>query len=301
ELQERYLHPMASGEEIWCQLFTEPGAGSDLAGIVTRAERDGDDWIVNGQKIWTSFAHLADFAILLARTDPEVPKHQGLTYFVLDMKAPGVEVRPIRLVSGESGLNEVFLTNVRVPDSHRVGPEGQGWKVALTTLMNERLAVGTGYPTHFEDVMELACNLHDEDGPLIERGDIRDRLADWFVRANALKYTGFRLFSSLSRGESPGPEASLGKLVLGRGRQEMGWLALEMLDASGVILDSENAPLAAALQEAYFASIGDRIAGGTEEIMLNIIGERVLGLPPEIRVDKDVPFNQRHEHRSPES
>lgn len=291
-LQERFLGPMSSGEDIWCQLFSEPGAGSDLAGIRTRAVRDGSEWVVNGQKVWTSYAHLADFGILLTRTDPSAPKHQGLTYFLLDMKSPGVKVRPIRMLSGESDFNEVFLENVRIPDEYRVGDEGMGWRVALTTLMNERLSVGTAYPSYFDEYLELACETRNEDGPLADQADIQDHLADWFIQSNGLKYTGFRMISALSRGETPGPESSVSKLVMGRGMQEMARRAIDMLDQAGLVVDRNQAPLTATLQRLYFHAIGGRIAGGTDEILLNILGERVLGLPAEPRIDKELPFNQ---------
>ena len=291
----RYLRPMARGDEIWCQLFSEPAAGSDLAGVRTRARRDGEDWVVNGQKIWASYAHVADYAILVLRTDPAVPKHRGLTYFVLDMHAPGVEVRPIRQASGESDFNEVFLTDVRIPDANRLGAVGEGWRVALTTLMNERLSVGTAFPTNFDDMLALASELEGEEGKLIEDGAVRERLADWFIQANGLKYAGFRMLSALSAlsaGKAPGAEASMTKLVLGRGRQALASLALDLQDMAGIVTDEALAPQAALFQKVFFRSIGNRLEGGTDEILLNIIGERVLGLPPDVRVDKDVPFDE---------
>ena len=292
ELKKRYIGPMIRGDEVWCQLFTEPAAGSDLAGIRTKAVRDGDDWIINGQKTWTSYAHLADYGILVTRTDPIVPKHKGLTYFIIDMKASGVETRPIKMVSGESDFNEVFFTDVRIPDNYRIGEIGQGWSVALTTLMNERLSVGTSVPTHFDDILNLASTLEDDRGPLIEHAAIRDKIADWFIKSNGLKYTAFRMISALSLGQTPGPEASITKRVLGRGRQELASLALDMQDLAGILVVEDEASLATSFQKIFFSSIGDRVAGGTDEIMLNIIGERVLGLPPDIRVDKDIPFNE---------
>lgn len=292
EQKARYLKPMARGDEIWCQLFSEPAAGSDLAGVRTRAVKDGDDWVVNGQKIWTSFAHVADFAILVLRTDPTVPKHQGLTYFILDMKSPGIEVRPIKQVSGESDFNEVFFTDVRIPDANRLGDVGDGWKVSLTTLLNERLSVGAAFPSNFDDILGLVSEMEGGDGRLIEDGGVRDRLADWFIKSNGLKYTGFRLISALSHGKVPGAEASLTKLVLGRGRQELASFALDLQDMAGIVTDEEMAPLEAMFQKSFLRSIGNRLEGGTDEILLNIIGERVLGLPPDVRVDKDVPFNE---------
>lgn len=290
--RERYLPPIASGEEIWCQLFSEPAAGSDLAGIRSRAVQDGDEWVVNGQKIWTSFAHVSDYAIVVVRTDPELPKHEGLTYFILDMNQPGVEVRPIRQVSGDSDFNEVFLTDARIPDANRLGEVGEGWKVAITTLMNERLSVGAAFPSNFDDALELAGALEDERGPLIEDSAVLDRLADWYVKSSGLKYTGLRMVSALSRGKMPGPEASMTKLVLGRGRQDIASFALDLEDMGGIVTDPEHAPLRASFQKVFFRSIGNRLEGGTDEILLNIIGERVLGLPPDVRVDKGVPFRK---------
>jgi len=292
EQKARYLKPMARGDEIWCQLFSEPAAGSDLAGVRTRAVKDGDEWVVNGQKIWTSFAHVADFAILVLRTDPTVPKHQGLTYFILDMKSPGIEVRPIKQVSGESDFNEVFLTDVRIPDANRLGEVGEGWKVSMTTLLNERLSVGAAFPSNFDDILEMANQMEGVDGALIEDGAVRDRLADWFVKSNGLEYTGYRMISALSSGKTPGAEASMTKLVLGRGRQDIASFAMDLQDMAGIVTDSEQAPLNAVFQRSFFRSIGNRVEGGTDEILLNIIGERVLGLPPDVRVDKDVPFNE---------
>ncbi len=289
-LKERYLRPMVMGDEIWCQLFSEPTAGSDLAGIKTRAVRDGDDWIVNGQKLWTSYAHLADYGILVTRTDSSAPKHQGLTYFLLDMKSPGVEVRPIKMASGDVGFNEVFLTDVRIPDDHRVGPVGGGWKVVLTTLMNERLSVGISFLTHFDELFELASNLFDDSGP--ENRAVRDEIAEWFVKSNGLMYTGYRMMTALSHGKTPGPEASITKLVLARGRQQLASFVLDLQDQAGILTDGSGANAPVNFQKLFFTAIGERVAGGTDEILLNIIGERVLGLPPDLRIDKDVPFDE---------
>lgn len=180
ESKQRHIPKMASGEEIWCQLFSEPASGSDLAGLRTKAEKDGDDWVINGQKIWTSGAHYADYGILITRTDPSVPKHQGLTMFYLDMRLPGIEIRPIKQVSGRSDFNEVFFTDVRIPDSQRLGEVGEGWRVSLTTLMNERLAVGGGFPTNFEEMFDMTRELEGDDGPAIADADVRERLADWW-------------------------------------------------------------------------------------------------------------------------
>lgn len=288
----RHISKIASGEEIWCQLFSEPASGSDLAGLRTKAEKDGDDWVINGQKIWTSGAHYSDFGILITRTDSTVPKHKGLTMFYLDMRSPGIEVRPIKQVSGQSQFNEVYFTDVRIPDSQRLGEVGNGWRVSLTTLMNERLAVGGGFPTNFEDMFELARNLEGDMGPAIAEGDVREKLADWYVRSAGLRNTQNRMMSALSRGEAPGPEASISKLVLGINRQDMASTMLDIQDSYGILVGDELAVNGGQFQEIFFRAVAHRIEGGTDEILRNIIAERVLGLPPDIRVDKDVPFNE---------
>jgi alkylation response protein AidB-like acyl-CoA dehydrogenase len=289
---ERYVLPAIRGEEIWCQLFSEPSAGSDLAGLRTRAGRDGRDWVVNGQKIWTSGAHFADYGILVTRSDPNARKHDGLTFFFLDMKSPGVEVRPIKQISGTSNFNEVFFTDVRIPDAQRLGEVGAGWKVSLTTLMNERLAVGDAPGPDFEDIFALARTLTLEDRPAIENPAVRERLADWYVKTQGLKYTKFRTLTALSRGQTPGPEASITKVVSANKLQEIASFGLDLLGMAGTVMDADLAPMNAWFQEALLYSPGLRIAGGSDEILRNIIAERVLGLPPDVRVDKDLPFNR---------
>src|ERR1700746_3281470 len=291
EQKRRYLPKLASGENIWCQLFSEPAGGSDVAGLRTRAEKRGGDWIVNGQKIWTSGAHYSDYGILLTRTDPNVPKHKGLTMFFLDMKTPGVEVRPIKQASGQSDFNEVYFTDVKIPDSQRLGNAGDGWNVSLTTLMNERMSIGAGVSTGFPEIFEFCSSLMLEDGPAIEDRAVRSKLANWAVKASGLKYTSFRAISALSRGERPGPENSIGKLVAGSMVQDVAMYALDLQGAAGV-LSGEQAELAGKFQAMLLRARGTRVEGGTDEIMRNIIAERVLGLPGDIRVDKDVPFNQ---------
>ena len=286
------LPKLASGEEIWCQLFSEPAGGSDLAGLRTRAERDGDDWIINGQKIWTSGAHYSDYGLLITRTDPNVPKHQGLTMFFLDMKSPGVEVKPIKQASGESEFNEVYFTNVRIPDSQRLGGVGDGWNVSLTTLMNERMSIGARVATGFPEMFDFCSNLMLDDGPAIDDPAVRSKLATWAVRTSGLKYTSYRTMSALSKGERPGPENSIGKLVAGSTLQEIAMLALELQGAAGVVTDPKTAEAAGEFQAMLLRSPSARIAGGTDEILRNIIAERVLGLPGDIRVDKNVPFNK---------
>jgi alkylation response protein AidB-like acyl-CoA dehydrogenase len=286
------LPKLASGEEIWCQLFSEPAGGSDLAGLRTRAERDGNDWIINGQKIWTSGAHYSDYGLLITRTDPNVPKHQGLTMFFLDMKSPGVEVKPIKQASGESEFNEVYFTNVRIPDHQRLGQVNEGWSVSLTTLMNERMSIGARVATGFPEMFDFCSNLMLEDGPAIEDRAVRSKLATWAVRTSGLKYTSYRTMSSLSKGERPGPENSIGKLVAGSTLQEIATYALELQGAAGVVTDTETSEAAGEFQAMLLRSPSARIAGGSDEILRNIIAERVLGLPGDIRVDKNVPFNK---------
>jgi alkylation response protein AidB-like acyl-CoA dehydrogenase len=286
------LPKLASGEEIWCQLFSEPAGGSDLAGLRTRAERDGDDWIINGQKIWTSGAHYSDYGLLIARTDPNVPKHQGLTMFFLNMKSPGIEVKPIKQSNGDSGFNEVFFTNMRIPDSQRLGGVGDGWNVSLTTLMNERMSIGARVATGFPEMFEFCSNLMLEDGSAIDDPVVRSKLATWAVRTSGLKYTSYRTMSALSKGERPGPENSIGKLVAGSTLQEIATFAVELQGAAGVVSDPEAAEAAGEFQAMLLRSPSARIAGGTDEILRNIIAERVLGLPGDIRVDKHVPFNK---------
>jgi alkylation response protein AidB-like acyl-CoA dehydrogenase len=292
DVKKRYLPPLAAGEDIWCQLFSEPSAGSDVAGLRTRAEKDGSDWIVNGQKIWTSGAHYSDYGLLITRTDPNVPKHQGLTMFFLDMKSPGVEVRPIKQASGASDFNEVYFTNVRIPDKQRLGNVGEGWNVALTTLMNERYAIGAGVSTGFPEIFDYCNSLMTEDGPAIDDPAVRSKLATWAVRTSGLKYTTYRTISALSRGERPGPENSIGKLVAGSTLQEIATFALDLQGAAGVLVDQDQEEMAGQFQKMVLSSPSSRIAGGTDEVMRNIIAERVLGLPGDIRVDKDVPFNK---------
>jgi acyl-CoA dehydrogenase len=293
EQKRRYLPPLASGEEIWCQLFSEPASGSDLAGLRTRAEKDGDHWIINGQKIWTSGAHYSDYGILITRTDPTVPKHEGLTMFFIDMKSPGIEIRPIKQANGQSSFNEVFFTDLRIPDAQRLGRVGEGWKVSLTTLMNERLSIGANMPTGFPELFELCCRLETAEGQLaVDDRAVRSKLATWAVRTSGLRYTAFRSISALSKGETPGPENSIGKLVAGSTMQEIAMFALDLEGEAGALTDPELAAASARFQAMLLRSPATRIEGGTDEILRNIIAERVLGLPADIRADKGIPFNQ---------
>jgi alkylation response protein AidB-like acyl-CoA dehydrogenase len=290
--KRRYLPRLASGEEIWCQLFSEPAGGSDVAGLRTRAEKKGDEWIINGQKIWTSGAHYSDYGILITRTDPNVPKHKGLTMFYISMKSPGVEVKPIKQANGLQEFNEVFFTDLRVPDSQRLGAVGDGWNVSLTTLMNERMSIGARLATGFSEIFEFCNNLMLEDGPAIDDRATRSKLANWAVKNSGLKYTSYRAVSALSKGDRPGPENSIGKLVAGSMLQDIATYAMDLQGAAGALNDPQIAEAAGQFQQMLLSSPSMRIAGGTDEILRNIIAERVLALPGDIRVDKDVPFNK---------
>jgi alkylation response protein AidB-like acyl-CoA dehydrogenase len=293
ETKATYVPRLASGEDIWCQLFSEPAGGSDLAALRTRGVKDGDEWVVNGQKIWTSGAHYSDYGILVLRTDPNVPKHKGLTYFWLDMKSPGIEIKPIKQISGDANFNEVYFTDVRIPDSQRLGEVGQGWQVALTTLMNERASIGAGgVNVGFDSVFKLAQKVTIGDKPAIQNDEVRAKLADWYCQEAGLRYTAYRTLSALSRGATPGPENSIGKLVGAPKTQDMASFAIDLLEQSGAIWDEEMSAEAGLYQGTYMSIPGLRIAGGTDEIMANIIAERVLGLPQDPRVDKGIPFNE---------
>ena len=293
EDKARFLPPLASGEEVWCQLFSEPAGGSDLAALRTRTEPDGDSWVINGQKIWTSGAHYSDYGVIVVRTDPTVPKHKGLSYFYVDMKAPGVEIKPIKQLTGDSDFNEVYFTDVRVSDSQRLGEVGQGWQVSLTTLMNERAAIGGGFgQMDVSLAMSVAEEVEIDGRPALEDSAVRARIANWYVQEAGLKYTGYRSLTALSRGALPGPENSIGKLVGAPKMQAMSSYLMDLLGASGAIADESLAAKAGIIQRAYMGAPGLRIAGGTDEIMANIIAERVLGLPQEPRLDKGIPFNE---------
>jgi alkylation response protein AidB-like acyl-CoA dehydrogenase len=298
EQQRRWLRPLWTGEEIWCQLFSEPGAGSDLAGLATRALRaEGDQpgWVVTGQKVWTSSAHLAKRALLVARTDPDVPKHQGLTYFACDMTVPGVEVRPLRQATGEAEFNEVFLTDVAIPDSDRIGEVGEGWKVATTTLMNERVSIGGGAAPR-EGGMIASAAAAWRANPEPRTPGLHDRLLRLWADAEVARLAGARLRQQLAAGQ-PGPEGSAAKIVFARLNQEISEFEVELAGAEGLRYDdwTMRRPETVSFygRDAgyrYLRARGNSIEGGTSEILRNIIAERVLGLPPEIRVDKGVPW-----------
>ena len=293
EDKARYLPGLGSGEHVWCQLFSEPAGGSDLAALRMRAEPNGDDWILNGQKIWTSGAHYSDYGLVVVRTDPSVPKHQGLTMFFLDMKSPGIEIKPIKQLNGESDFNEVYFTDVHVPDAQRLGAVGQGWHVALTTLMNERMAIGAGSQgADVQFALDLAAKVYIDGRPAIEDSTVRARIANFHVQEAGLKFSGYRALTALSRGELPGPENSIGKLVGAPKLQALSSFCMDLLEQSGAIWDAELSPHAGMAQVSYLSAPGLRIAGGTDEILANIIAERVLGLPQEPRMDKGMPFSE---------
>ncbi|MFD9791058.1 acyl-CoA dehydrogenase family protein [Streptomyces sp. NPDC059070] len=292
EQKRRFLRPLWTGEEVWCQLFSEPGAGSDLAALGTRAVRDGDGWRVDGQKVWTSSAHLARWAILIARTDPDLPKHQGITYFVCDMTDPGVEVRPLRQITGEAEFNEVFLTGVRIPDAHRLGAVGEGWQVARTTLMNERVSIG-GMRRPREGGMIAPVAEVWRERPELRTHDLHQRLLTLWVEAEVARLTGERLRQQLAAGR-PGPEGSGMKLSFARLNQEISGLEVELLGEEGLLYSDWTMRRPELVDFTgrdagyrYLRSKGNSIEGGTSEVLLNIVAERVLGLPAEPRSDKD--------------
>ena len=285
--KRRFVPPLLRGEEIWCQLFSEPGAGSDLAGLTTRADRDGDEWVVNGQKVWNSFAHLSDWGILLARTNWDVPKHRGITYFLVDMRSPGIEVRPLRQITGAAHFNETFLTDVRIPDANRVGEVDGGWGVTLTTLMNERTLIGGGLGgVGFGDFLDLArrfdrtCDLA-----------VRQRLAGCYTRAQILVWMGQRAQAAAKAGRATGSEGSLLKLAITEHVIRNGDLALALEGPAGMLAGAD-APETGFWQQQFLGQWGVRLGGGTEQIQRNVIGERVLGLPAEARLDKTLPFRE---------
>jgi alkylation response protein AidB-like acyl-CoA dehydrogenase len=288
--QQRFAGPALRGEQIWCQLFSEPAAGSDLAGLRTRAIKHGADWVVNGQKVWNTGAHYSDYGLLLARTDFSAPKHDGLTMFWIDMKAPGVGVHPIHQMSGGSDFNEVSLTNVLVPDHQRLGEAGAGWKVSLVTLMNERVEGGKERGPTTEQILALARSVPHGSATVLEDPAFRQKLAMWYVQAEGLRFTRLRTLTALSRGQTPGPESSIGKLVAASRLQELANELIECQDHFGLISDASHAVLGGSVHNDYLHAPGLRIAGGTDEILKNIIAERVLGLPGDIRVDKSVAF-----------
>ncbi len=297
EQKERYLRPLFTAEEVWCQLFSEPGQGSDVAGLSTRAVRDGDVWVVNGQKVWTTLAHVSRFGLLIARTDPDVPKHKGITCFLVDMEAPGVEVRPLHQITGEAEFNEVFFTDVHIPDTARLGAPGEGWHVAVTTLMNERVSIGGAVARRGEGPMGDALRLWKERW----QGDtsahaavLRDRLVQLWVHAEATRLTNQRAADARRMG-TPGPEGSVAKLAFAEQNKLIYELCVDLLGAEGMLHSSDYPKIrpeqvaigTADVHKAFLRARANSIEGGTSEVMRNILGERVLGLPGEPRTDKD--------------
>ncbi|WP_420640427.1 acyl-CoA dehydrogenase family protein [Candidatus Poriferisocius sp.] len=319
DMHHRLLRPLFTGEEIWCQMFSEPGAGSDVAGLATRAEADGDEWVVNGQKVWTSLAHRARWGMLVARSDPDAPKHRGLTYFVADMTLPGVEVRPLYQITGEAEFNEVFFNDVRIPDTMRLGQPGQGWNVAITTLMNERVALGGGVPDRGSGLIAVLVSAwvqhrHRDsaaEGPGAAEGAqataaarrrvLRDRVVKLWTEAEVLRLTNWRARTLASAG-TPGPEGSVGKAVSAELNQRIYECLIDVM-GSEAMLFPEGYPMcrpeaaeAASHRltppiKGFLRSRANTIEGGTAEVMRNILGERVLGLPKEPGVDKNTPWS----------
>ncbi|MGP4057937.1 acyl-CoA dehydrogenase family protein [Mycobacterium sp. 4D054] len=296
DVRRRLLRPLATTEEIWCQLFSEPGAGSDLAGLATSAVRDGDTWVVNGQKVWTSLAHRAKWGLLLARTDPEVPKHKGLTYFVIDMHGVGVQTRPLRQLTGHAEFNEVYMTDARIPDTYRLGAVGDGWRVAMTTLMNERSALGgsgsrRGAGT-ISDAVALWASRPDLHTPVL-----RDRLTSLWLRAEAQRLTAERSRAAATIG-GPGPEASIGKLVGAELNQRIYEFCMDLLGPEGILYDGyamhdgDPEDYRGPIQQRFLRSRANTIEGGTSEVMRNILAERVLGLPGDLRADAGMPWKE---------
>jgi alkylation response protein AidB-like acyl-CoA dehydrogenase len=301
EVRDRLLRRTFTGEDAWCQLFSEPGAGSDLAGLATRAVRDGDEWVVNGQKVWNTLAHVADRGMLIARTDPEAPKHKGLTYFALDMHAPGVEVRPLRQMTGEAEFNEVYMADVRVPDADRIGDVGEGWRVSMTTLANERTTIGGGggVPPRGSGAIAEAVRIWKDEAA--DRSPARrDRLVQLWIEAETLRLTNIRAGQNRKAG-NPGPEGSIAKLKFAEVNMAIYELCVDLLGAEGMVgFDYEmhrgeglglTGP-AGTSRRMFLRARANSIEGGTSEIQRNIMGERVLGLPGEPRVDKDLPWSQ---------
>lgn len=290
EAKRELLPRMASAEDVWCQLFSEPSAGSDVAGLRTRAEPDGDNWKLNGQKIWTSGAQYSDYGVVLTRTDPTISKYRGLTLFMIDMRQSGVEVRPIKQMDGGEHFNEVFFHDAVVPDSYRLGEVGGGWTGALTVLMSERLAISGIQPTGFPQFLDLVKALELNGRPIAEDPIVRDRLATWYSQWAGLQAANKRMITAVAKGGIAGAEASMGKLVGAVMNQEIANFVCQFLGQAGVIQDADFSPSRAHFQETVLFSPGVRLAGGTDEIMRNILAEQVLGLPQEPRADKGMAF-----------
>jgi alkylation response protein AidB-like acyl-CoA dehydrogenase len=290
EVKRKLLPRMASAEDVWCQLFSEPCAGSDVAGLRTSAQRFGANWKINGQKIWTSGAQYSDYGVVLTRTDPTVSKYRGLTMFMIDMRQSGVEVRPIKQMDGGAHFNEVFFHDAVVPDSYRLGEVGGGWNAALTVLMSERLAISGIQPTGFPQFLELVKTLELNGRPIAEDPVVRERLATWYSQYAGLQAANKRMITAVAKGGIAGAEASLGKLVGAVMNQEIANFTCQLFGPAGIILDAAISPERAHFQESVLFAPGVRLAGGTDEVMRNILAEQVLGLPQEPRVDKGIAF-----------
>ena len=283
--KKEHVDAILRGDELWCQLYSEPGAGSDLASLGTRAVLDGDEYVVNGQKVWNSFAQFADFGILLARTDPDLPKHRGISYFIVDMKTPGIDVRPLVQITGVAHFNEVFLTDVRIPAENVLGDVNNGWRVAQTTLGAERAMIGGAQGgRQLDDIIGLAQRMGLNNDPVI-----RQELAEMIVRAGVIKYMGFRLRTAMSKGQMPGSEASVLKLAFSQHLAKTGDLVLKLLGPSATLWGND-APDNSRWQDQFLSQWASRIGGGTDEVQRNVIGERALGLPRDPVSDKDVPW-----------
>jgi alkylation response protein AidB-like acyl-CoA dehydrogenase len=297
EQKRRYLRPLFTSEEVWCQLFSEPGAGSDFAGLASRAVRDGDEWVVNGQKVWTTLAHLSRFGLLVVRTDPEAVKHAGLTAFVVDMHAPGVEVRPLRQMTGEAEFNEVYFTDVRIPNSEMLGKPGDGWRVSLTTLMNERVSIGGTIPQKGSGTIQALMSTWDRLPADRKDAATRDGVMKLWSRAEVLRLTNIRANQNRKMGD-PGPEGSIAKMASADLNKDIYATLMDLLGADGMLYGSyemvrpETAMQSDTLQKAFLRSRANSIEGGTTEVMKNILGERVLGLPGDVRVDREVPWSK---------
>jgi len=302
-MKKRLLRPCFTGEEMWCQLFSEPGAGSDVAGLASRAVRDGDEWVVNGQKVWTTLAHVSKWGMLVTRTNPDVPKHKGMSYFLLDMEAEGVDVRPLYQITGEAEFNEVFLSDVRIPHENLMGAEGDGWKVALTTLMNERSALGGGSSRKGGGPISVLVSLWREDAAdgrgVTEQAVMKDRITQLWIESELLRLTSLRARAA-QRSGNPGPEGSVGKLAQAELHQQIWECGLDVLGNEALVYEQGyelrrpsgegRTDRTSMAKYQFLRSRANSIEGGTSEVMRNILGERVLGLPGEPRVDKDLPW-----------
>ena len=294
EQQQRWLRPMFTTEEIWCQMFSEPGAGSDVAALACKAVRDGDEWVVNGQKVWTTLAHVAKWGMLVVRSDPDVPKHLGMSYFMIDMESEGVEVRPLRQITGEAEFNEVYFTDARIPHENLVGEVGDGWRVTLTTLMNERVSIGGNVPPRGAGPVAAMVKVWEERGG---DGADRDRLMQLWIEAETARLTNARARDNRTAG-TPGPEGSTAKLAYAEINKKVYEFAVELMGAAGMLYGSFEMTRPAMFRviedprKGFLRSRGNSIEGGTSDIMKSILGERVLGLPGEPRVDKDLPWNE---------